>query len=455
MKKRILFSLIFLFFIFSQVSGYEIHKPIQVENIHTTSDSPYVVSGYEITNPDGAGIQIREVDYVVIKNNYIHDCGVNISEDRKKKIKERGKTTLAAMNKPFDTGGILVFEAVSVEIYNNEVINNDYGINVFSNRKRAEKVTIYNNKVKDNHRSFFIRVKNADNVDIYDNYVEDNGLGIFFDNKGLMKAFERGEDFPDGRSQGIGVDGCNQVKIFRNTVINSSSDGIAATAGELDLVEDIEIFNNTVLRNNEQGIWIVKAKNGKIHDNTIRENRHRRDEVGGSSGIMFEGQVDNFKVFNNDIGYNDMFGIFLISSSDSEIYGNEIHHNGDGGIGFGELYSVESNRLIETDRLAENTILSENTIIRDNNFHHNRMAAIVVKTDFLGKVIVDNNLFTQNGGNPIHYEDYQDYSFVNHPEDWEYEDDSEILLLENKEEISHFSIGTNIIDGKKVEGIKR
>ena len=144
-----------------------------------------------------------------------------------------------------------------------------------------------------------------------------------------------------------------------------------------------DIYNNTVLRNNEQGIWIVKAKNGEIHNNVVRENRHRKDEAGGSSGIRFEGGISNFKVFDNEVGYNDMFGIELIFSSDNEIYRNEIHHNGDGGIGFCELFYREKKS-------------TGNTMIKDNSFHHNRMAAILVQTNLLGKVIVDNNVFTQN-----------------------------------------------------------
>jgi parallel beta-helix repeat protein len=435
--------IITLFIVCSPLFAYEFHQPILIENIQTTDDKPFIVEGYEIINPQGPGIQIRNVDYVIIRNNYIHDCGIQISQEIQDQIKKTGKTTLSAMNRPFDTGGIMVFDAKKVEVYNNRVINNDYGISVWGHNKRPEQVSIHDNTVQDNHRAFYIRVKNADNVEIYGNHVEDNGLDIFMDNKGLMEAFKRGEDFPDGRSQGIATDGCNHVKIFKNTAINSNSDGIGVFAGDMDFVEDIEIFDNTVLRNGEQGIWIVKARNGKIHNNEVRSNRHRIDETGGSSGIMLEGEVFNFEIYDNDVGYNDVFGICLISSSNVSIHGNEIHHNGDGAFGWNGLFYWRDNFYKEKG-------FDNSTIIRNNNIHNNRRAVFVVNTDVSGQIIVEDNVFTKNGGNPIHYEYYEDYDVSEHPEDWDYDKKSEILILKNKDQMSRSKFGENIVDGKKV-----
>ena len=438
--------LVMLIALFPQQRGtalandYILHEPIVVERADSTPDEPYVIEGYEIANPDGPGIQVRHVDYVVIRNNYIHDCGTKISEDIQEKITTGiGDARLATMDNPFDTGGIMVFNAKRVEISGNRVINNDYGIVVQQYGMRPEKVLIYDNTVEKNHRSHFISVYNADKVDIYDNHVADNGLGIFMDNIGLTEAFERGEDFGDGRSQGISINGSNHVRIFENTVINSSSDGIGVTNGELDFVEDIEIFNNTILKNGEQGIWIVSAINGQIYNNIVSENRHRVDEFGGSSGIMFEGKVFDFKVFDNDIGFNDAFGIYLISSSDNEIYNNDIHHNGDGAIGWGQQFYLEKGT-------------SSDTVIQSNNISHNRIAALTVKTDLLGLVTVGNNVFTKNGGDPIHFEFYDDYDMTAHPEDWEYNETSVILRLENEEQIDQFNIGTNWVDEQQVTG---
>ncbi len=430
---------------------YTLHDPIIIKNVSSSLDNPYIVEGYEISNPDGPGIQIRDVDYVVIRNNYVHDCGTAISEAIQERIRRgEGDARLATMNEPFKTGGILVFDAKYVKIYNNTIINNDYGIQVWGHRFRAEKVSIHDNTVKKSHRSFFLSVSNADNVEIRDNHVEDNGLSMYIDNEGLQAAFERGEDFPDGRSQGIRTDGCNHVRIIGNTVINSNSDGIGVTHGELEYVEDIEIAHNTVLRNGEQGLWLVKARNGEIHDNLISENRHRRDTTGGSSGIEFEGEVFDFKVYNNEISYNDMYGLYFITSSNNEIYDNEIHHNGDGAIGWGGIFYWDDKYYAEED-------ISGDIIVRDNNIHHNRKAVFDFLSNFsgnfAGKIIVEGNIITKNGGNPIHYESYDDFDMTAHPEDWEYEGESVILFEANEKFIDLFEVGTNTIDGVEVTGL--
>jgi parallel beta-helix repeat protein len=448
MKYILNLQLLFSFILLPTLAcAYDLHKPIIVENIQTTIDKPYIVEGYEITDPNGPGIQIREVDYVVIRNNYIHDCGTKISEGIQKQIKDTGKTTLSVMNKPFETGGILIFDAKNVEVYNNKVINNDYGIFILGYNKRPDKVSIHDNVVKNSHRASFIYVRNADNVDVGKNDVEDNGLDIFMDNKGLMEAFKRGEDFPDGRSQGIAIDGCNHVKIFDNTVINSSSDGIGVFAGALDYVQDIDIYDNTVLRNGEQGIWIVKARNGKIHNNTVKENRHRKGEIGGSSGIVLEGEVFNFEIYNNNIGYNDVFGIALIGSSNNNIHDNKIYHNGDGAFGWNELFYWR-------DDYYKKDSVNGDTIIKNNNIHHNRRAVFVVNTSILDNIIVEDNIIMKNGGNPIHYQDFDDDN-IDSKISWEYSKNSEIFILKDKDQKSHFKFGKNVIDYQdKVSGSK-
>lgn len=225
-------------------------------------------------------------------------------------------------------------------------------------------------------------------------------------------------------------------------MIYSNSDGIGVFAGDLDYVQDIEIFGNTILRNGEQGIWIVKARNGKIHDNTIKENRHRKGAIGGSSGIVLEGEVYYFEIYKNDIGYNDVFGICLIASSNNKIYDNKIHHNGNGAFGWNDLFYWK-------DDYYKN-LIKGNTIIKNNHIHNNRRAVFVVNSDLLDDIVVDGNIIMNNGGNPIHYEYYDDYNTEAHPKDWEYNKRSELMILKNKDQERHFRIGENKIDVKNM-----
>ena len=393
---------------------------------------------------------------MVIRNNFLHDCGTKISEQRQRLVKETGDARKGMLDKPFETGAILVFDAKgTVEISGNEVRNNDYGIMVQGHRFRAQNVSVHDNKVQENHRAAFIWVGEADSVDIHDNFVKDNGLDVFFDNEGLAKAFEKGEDFGDGRTQGILTKDCNNVRIHRNTVINSVSDGIGImnrglTFGEdhrlkfdpdyeKHLVHDIEIFDNVIERNGEQGIWITSAKRGKVYRNKVIANAHRRGETGGSSGIMLEGDVSEFEIFENEVAWNDIFGIGIISSSNNAIRGNDIHHNGDGGIGWNDAVHIEKRT-------------SANNVVERNRIHDNRMAAFVVWGKTFGRTVLKNNEVVNNGGNPIHFEFYDDYDIQTHPDDWKYDGKPVVFKLVSDEQMAMFESDNGTPEKREDEG---
>ena len=454
MNKKNLFIIIsifsFLLVFCGPVYAYEQHTPIIIEHLKTTPSNPLIIEGYEITNPSGPCIQVRHVDYVIVRNNYIHDCGTDISKEIENKIRNgEGDARLAVMNDTFSTGGIHIFSPLSVEVSNNEIINNDFGIRIDGHEQRIQEVTVNDNIVKRNRRSHFIWVQYADKAEIYNNEVKDNGLSLFIDNDGMREAFARGEDFADGRVQGIVTIESSNVKIYNNTVINSSSDGIAAVGGDGYIAENIEIYDNVVLRNAEQGVWVLEAKNGKIYRNVISENTHRIDTTGGSSGLDFDGGVSDFKIFDNEISYNDMFGVAIANSGNNEFYDNEIHHNVDGAFGWYE--TVHFTELVRYNPAKEGV-----TTIRDNNIYKNTMSVFGFLSEPKEKqVSVYNNRFTANGGMPVHYKDYadSDFSIKTHPEIWTSDQENIAFLDKDKDIISSkFDIGTNIIDGKEIAG---
>ena len=90
---------------------------------------------------------------------------------------------------------------------------------------------------------------------------------------------------------------------------------------EKHLVHNIEIFDNLIERNGEQGIWITSAKRGKVFRNKVIANAHRQGETGGSTGILLEGDVSEFDIFDNEVAWNDIFGIGIICSSNNTIRG--------------------------------------------------------------------------------------------------------------------------------------
>jgi len=423
---------------------FEPHAPIIIRNQPTSPHKPLVIEGYEISNPDGPGIQVRDVDYVVIRNNFLHDCGTKVSAQKRLLLEETGDARKGMLDKPFETGAILVFDAKgTAEISGNEVRNNDYGILVQGHRFRAQGVCVHHNKVQDNHRAAFIWVGDADNVEIHSNFVQDNGLDVFFDNEGLTKAFEKGEGFGDGRAAGILSKDCNHVRIYENTIINSVADGIGIMNRglafdenqrlkfhpdcEQHLVHDIEIFDNVIEQNGEQGIWITSAKRGKVYRNKVIANAHRRGETGGSTGVLLEGDVSDFDIFDNEAGWNDIFGIGIISSSNNTIRGNDIHHNGEGGIGWNDAIPYEKRP-------------SANNVIERNNIHDNRVAAFVVGGRTFGRTVVKGNEIANNGGNPIHFQFYDDYDMRAHAKDWEYDGEPVLLKLASDEQMGLFEV---------------
>jgi ribosomal protein L14 len=64
-----------------------------------------VIEGYEISKSDGPGIQVRDTDYVIIRNNYCHGCGTRVSEQRQRLVKETGYVRETLFDKRTVVGG--------------------------------------------------------------------------------------------------------------------------------------------------------------------------------------------------------------------------------------------------------------------------------------------------------------------------------------------------------------
>ena len=56
-------------------TAYEPHDPIQIDGMHAAAEEPYIIEGYEISNPGGTRIKVMKSENVIIRDNYLHDCG--------------------------------------------------------------------------------------------------------------------------------------------------------------------------------------------------------------------------------------------------------------------------------------------------------------------------------------------------------------------------------------------
>jgi parallel beta-helix repeat protein len=420
-------------------SAYELHDPIIIRTAveDNSPSNPYIIEGYEITNTDGPCIFIEGVDHVIIRNNYLHDCGTDKTaeildlQDKEGCVSDGGDF--------METGALDVYKPKSVQVYNNKLINNDYGMRIEGGNGGIQRAIIRNNTVHRSHRDHFVWVKDAEDVEISLNDVRDNGLSELFDNVMLARKLA-GEDVNcyDGRSQGIVIYSCNNVSIHGNFVSNSSSDGIGVMAdpnsnpsNPTNPSTDVRIFDNEVAENGEQGIWVAGGHDVAIYRNKVYQSKHRKGETGGSSGIMLETNAYDIDIYENEAYYNDMFGILLSAGTNINIHNNTVYMNGDGGIGF-----------LHLEYIGEQGI--NNITISGNNIHDNRRCAICIANDYFEGIIVEENVFSDNGGNPIHHESYPGNDFTDHPEDWAEKEFENVFSVEPEDKFSKLTIRDNI-----------
>lgn len=60
--------------------AYEQHEPILIENIHATSEDPYIIEDFEISSDKANCIEVRNSEHVIIRNNYLHDCNWSVDD---------------------------------------------------------------------------------------------------------------------------------------------------------------------------------------------------------------------------------------------------------------------------------------------------------------------------------------------------------------------------------------
>jgi hypothetical protein len=429
---------LFLVILFPEIIfAYQVHEPIIIRHPieGNSASNPLVIEGYEISNPGGPCIFIEHIEHVVIRNNYLHNCGTDISA-RLIANNPRDDDCVGSMTNFMETGALNLFKVGSVKVYNNKLENNDYGIRIEGFDRVINGVEVFNNIIHGSHRSHFLWVKDARNVLIYGNDIRNNGLSEFFDNETLERIFA-GEDLGcmDGRSQGIVVHSCDNVKIYRNFVLNSNSDGIGVADAPGDPYNsvnpsrNVEIYDNEIVENGEMGIWLAGAHNVSIFRNKIYQSKARINEVGGSSGIMLEINSVDIKIFDNKIYFNDRYGINITAGTNVNIYNNDISYNGNGGI-----------ELRYLDYVAKEGM---NDIKISNNYiHNNRESAIAIKADNIRNILIEKNVFEKNGGGPINHNFYKDNDFSLHLEDWVLGEEK-VLTIVPKEMIREVTMISN------------
>ncbi len=258
---------------------YTWHEPVRIEGIRATAEEPYIIEGYEITNPDGDCIEVLDSEHVIIRNNYLHGCGEALLDMENEK-------------RPHYEGlAIEVGNSSYVTVENNEVIDNLNGILAYE----SPYTIMRNNIVKKSKVWCALHCEICDNSKFYGNYLSDNGVPEWFWH-------------PGERISSLYVLRSDNIEIYNNTVIRSTSDGIRVI-GQLDgqtktsegsdwtgTTNNVTIYNNLVLDNMELGFAFDRGTDFKVFDNTVRSTC-----TGPANAITIEFDVDDSEIFNNRI----------------------------------------------------------------------------------------------------------------------------------------------------------
>ncbi|MBU1111920.1 MAG: right-handed parallel beta-helix repeat-containing protein, partial [Nanoarchaeota archaeon] len=262
----------------------------------------------------------------VVKNNVFDDneIGLLIEGVRENEVGEEGK------------------ESEEIDLSESD------GKEISSSSGYVNNVIIEGNTVTNTWMTAALKCHRCSDVTVKNNYLENNGKPEYFEEQRIV---------------GIDLHETYNSRIFGNTVIESTSDGIGVPGevweNEIVYSYNIKIFNNTVMDNGEQGIWAIGGRNITISNNKIISTKHCYT---GCSGVFFEWNVSSSKIYNNEISGrgNEHKGITITNSHSNEIINNSITN-----IGFGiYVESKEGGQVIgDYDAVLQSVDPVNNVII--------------------------------------------------------------------------------------------
>jgi parallel beta-helix repeat protein len=294
------------------------------------------------------------------------------------------------INMDFGGFSIIVKGGDTIRIENNYFDNNQIGILIEGEPDDyVENVQIESNTILNTWMTAAIKCRRCRHVIIAGNDLESNGEPEYFERQRIV---------------GIDLHEVNQAKVFDNTVVESSSDGIGVPGevweDKIVYSTQIEIYKNTVMDNGEQGIWAIAGKDISIHDNIIYCTKHCYT---GCSGVFFEWDVSDSQVYNNEIigRGEEHSGITIKNSYSNRITDNTIENIGTGifieevegkqNIGEHDAvleYMAPVNNVIANNEIDAGKFIiidNENNIVENNlNLRKNRVEVLIGRSILFG-----------------------------------------------------------------------
>lgn len=344
-----------------------------------SASDPYIIENHSIEESswiDGILVQ-GTTKHFVIRNCYIHGSSTWIGSGAGIYINNANNGTINNNKVIFRYNGIQISGSTGIEVYDNNITQNTYGISLSGGGSQS---WIHDNDVNNNTRAG-IYISGTSNQTIEENYVHDNKEGITISSSPGIHLFNNTmsgnkfsftpyesltEDYPANNTiEGnplrwvrdkadwtfnltagyIALVNCTNVTVRDMTLTNDS-------AGVLLLDSTNITLQNLTLESNAAG---VKAS-GSTADCTIRECVFRNNTY----GALLAGSTHAVLVVNCTFENNTDGVLIQDSAHDHTVKSNDLARNGQGiVIDYGSDRKSGSNLIIENsiDRSSENGIV--------------------------------------------------------------------------------------------------
>ena len=261
---------------------YEIHNPILINNSADfasqavneswlgdgTSETPYIIQGYEISASSMPGIQIFDSDvYFIIEGCYIHDGGADVIGHH----------------------GIYLDTCTNGALTNNICSNNNDGILLWD---CTGSNTLSNNNCSGNY---------------YGIYLESSGGSTVSNNICSSNV-----------NDGLHLPSSSYSTATNNTCISNGGHGLS-----LDTSNFCTLTNNTCRSNDHSGIFLYESINNTISGNNCSSNVQ--------NGILLDTSCSHNTLSDNHCWDNDYYGIDVKSNSNNNTVINndcQLNYNG-------------------------------------------------------------------------------------------------------------------------------
>ncbi len=290
MNKSCIRTIIYLFYIHCSViyaqlgeqnvgtaycGPYEISEPLVLDNIHDT-----VISGLEITNPNGHSIQIRNCSNITIQNCLLRNATGNA-------VDIYNSTGITVINTKMDAIATGVYALASSQI---QVLHTTC-VNVLGPKPRGQlvqfdKVYGENNKINYNV---------AENI--FDESYPEDVINIYKSNGTPNSPIEvkgnwiRGGG-PSGSGGGImtGDNGGSYIVVEDNILVNPGQYGVAIAGGNnIKLLNNLIYAENIIAGLNNVGIYVWKQSDPECSNHTVSGNRVNYTDREGKLNPYWDG----------------------------------------------------------------------------------------------------------------------------------------------------------------------